>query len=339
MLDDLSTYAKVDENNMISQIESLPEQLMETKELTKALGALEKPRSIMIQGMGGSGIAGDILRNWLSRRTKIPISVNKDLTLPVLNNNTMLIAISYSGNTKETLLALDEALNRTDNVVCIASGGQLLDLCSKKGLKYVKVPSGYQPRCALGYLFGSAVHVLKNPGVYDGSSELEEAAAHLKSLKVMLMPNRASPNNPAKKLALKLKDCTPIIYVYDGFYSCAKRWQTQLNENAKVLSWCGSLPEMNHNEIVGWDADDKAENFAMVFLRDKDEPEYVRKRFEAIKKRAEAKIFEVWSEGQDKISRMLHLIYIGDFVSYYLAILRGIDPMPVRIIEEMKKEG
>jgi len=339
MLDDLSTFNKVDKNNMISQIESLPEQLMETEELTKALGALEKPKSVMVEGMGASGIAGDILRNWLSRRTKIPISVNKDLTLPVLSNNTMLITISYSGNTKETLLALDEAMNRTNNVVCIASGGQLLDLCTKKGLKFVKVPTGYQPRCALGYLFGSAVHVLKHAGVYDGSRELEEAVTHLKGLKVTLMPNIASPNNPAKRLALKLKDFTPIIYAYDGFYSCAKRWRTQLNENAKVLSWCGSLPEMSHNEIVGWDADDKVKNFAMVFLRDKDEPEYVRRRFEAIKKRADVKIFEVWSEGQDKISRMLHLIYIGDFVSYYLAILRGIDPMPVRIIEELKKEG
>jgi len=339
MLDDLSMIKKVDIHNMLSCIESLPEQLTESRELAKSLGALVKPKSIVVQGMGGSGIMGDILHDWLSKKIKIPIIINKNLALPEIDNDAMLIATSYSGNTRETLLALDEGLDKTRNVLCITSGGELLDLCLEKGLAHVKVPADYPPRCALGYLLGSAVYALKKASIYDGEDEMDETGSHLKWLRDLLAPKQEPSANPAKRLALELKNHIPVIYAYDEFYSCAKRWQTCLNENAKVLSWCGALPEMSHNEIEGWGVDDRVENFAMVFLRDKDEPEDIKNKIEAIKSRTKCKLLEVWSEGKGRLSRMFHLMYVGDFVSYYLAILRGIDPMLVEAIEELKKEG
>ncbi len=339
VLDDLATMKKVDPKNMLSLIESLPEQLMECKVLAENLGTLKKPKSIVVAGMGGSGIVGDLLRDWLSGRIEVPIVTNKNLVLPsFLDDDTMLIAVSYSGNTRETLLALKEGLSKTANVLCIASGGSLLDLCSERGLDHVKVPPGYPPRCALGYLFGSAANALKKAGIFDGEGELEEAASHLKELRAALTTEKETARNQAKKLALEIQGHTPIVYAYEGFHSCAKRWQTCLNENAKVLSWCGSLPEMTHNEVVGLEGDEKVDGFALVFLRDRDEPEYVRQKFEFVKGRTKCKVLEVWAEGEGRLSRMLHLMYTGDLVSYYLAILRGVDPMPVNIIEEMKNE-
>lgn len=339
MLDDMSRIKKYDVNNMVSRIESMPEQLVECKDLTKDLGILTKPSSIVVAGMGASGIVGDLLSDWLSNDISIPITTNKTITLPrFVDEDTMLIALSYSGNTKETLLALEEGLERTSNVLCISSGGKMLDLCKEKELNHVKVPPGYPPRSALGYLFGSAAYALKSAGIHDRGDEVEEAASHLKWLRDMLATGQETSANPAKSIATGLKGLIPIIYAYDEMRSCAKRWQTQLNENAKVLCWSTPLPEMSHNEIVGLDADEKGEKFAMVFLRDKGEPEFARNKFEFLKRRMKNKVLEVWSEGKGRLARMMHLIYVGDFVSYYLAILRGIDPMTVEIIEEMKRE-
>ena len=336
MLDEPSIISKVDPKGMISQIESLPEQIEKSKALTKSLAAIDKPKSIMILGMGGSGIAGDVFKDWLFGRIKIPITINKNQAIPRIGSDTLVIAISYSGNTKETLLALNESLKKTDNVVCIASGGKLIELCSKKGLKSVRLPTGYQPRCALGYLFGSLAQIVSNTDVYKGIEELDEVVAHLKGLKVILTLNQTTPNNPAKKFALKLKDYTPIVYVYDGLSSCANRWHTQLNENAKMLAWWGSLPEMNHNEINGFKK--QAKKLHIVIIRDKKDHIRIRKRMTITRKiiKQRTGVTELSTSGKDLLTRIFHTVYIGMYASYYLALMNKVDPTPVPVIQELK---
>ncbi len=338
MLDDISRIRNVDANDMLSQIESLPKQFRESGSFVKDMGALTLPESIFVLGMGGSGIVGDIIQDWLHYRLGMHIGTNKDLSIPIaVGEDTMLMAISYSGNTRETLTALEQGLGRTKNIVCITSGGELQKLSSDRGLPLVLVPGGYQPRCALGYLLGSAVHVLKLAGVYDGLDELQDASSHLSEMLPSLMPDTGTASNVAKKLALELRDRTPVVYIHRELRSCANRWQTSLNENAKVLSWHGTLPEMTHNEVEAWGMDERAKHFSMILLRDRDEPRFVRDAFEGLKQMSGHKITEIWSEGDDMLARMLHLIYIGDFTSYYLAILRGVNPLPVSAIERLKK--
>jgi glucose/mannose-6-phosphate isomerase len=338
MLDDFSRIKKVDTNDMLSQLASLPKQFKESEALVEGVGALTMPGDIFVLGMGGSGIVGDVIHDWLHYREELRIGTNKDLSIPsAVDEDTLLLAISYSGNTKETMTALEQGLGRTKNIVCVTSGGELQKICAEMDLTHVLVPKGYQPRCALGYLLGSAVHLIRLAGVYDGLDELEDTSAHLSEILPSLMPDTETASNVAKKLALELKDRTPVIYIHREMGACANRWQTALNENAKVLSWYGTLPEMMHNEVEAWGNDDRAKDFSMILLRDRDEPKLVRDGFEGLKQMSDRKITEIWSEGDDMLSRMLHLIYIGDFTSYYLAILRGVNPLPVSAIEELKR--
>ena len=338
MLDDPSSVSRMDRRDLLSQLAGLPEQLLKGKELTKGLGSMPKPESLIIQGMGGSGIVGDIVRDWLSPLVPIPISTNKDSALhPLVDRRTLLILISYSGNTMETLEAFKVGIKRTGDVVCIGSGGRLLETARKKGVGTIAVPGGLQPRCALGHMLGASVRVLRKAGIHDGERELASSAAHLKGLRAKLMPGTATRANPAKGLALELKDKIPIICAHQGIASCATRWQTALNENAKVLSWTNTTPEMMHNEVEGLGSDDRSEDFALVFLEEGGEPAQVAKAMEFLEKRTKARVVRVKAGGKGKLERMLHLIYLGDFVSYYLAALRGVDPMPVRVIEGLKK--
>jgi glucose/mannose-6-phosphate isomerase len=204
----------------------------------------------------------------------------------------------------------------------------------------VRVPPGLPPRGAFGYLFGALPSVAEDWVYGDLGNELERAAAHLTRLRPEFLPERPVKSNPAKALALKLRNKTPIIYGAPPYGPVATRWKTQCNENAEVLAWASQFPEADHNEIVGWGGDPNARRFLPILFRDKDETPEMRRRLDATREIMErtTTLHEVRDRGETLLSRMLGTLFLGDFVSVYLAVLRGVDPMPVKSITDLKKK-
>jgi glucose/mannose-6-phosphate isomerase len=348
ILDDLDTIKRVDSKDMLRFIRKFPEQIEEAQRIAEDLDIQDfKPRQIVIAGVGGSAIGGDILASWLFKRINIPIFVNRAYRLPsFVGEKTLLFAVSYSGNTEETLSLFHEGVKKGCKIVAITSGGELEKLCKKGNVKLVCVPIEKPPRAAVAYLFIPIVVTLKKLGIYEPDQELETAIENLKELREKLVPENPTENNMAKQLALQLLNENPIIYGLAIFNAIARRWQTQLNENAKALAWHGTFPEMNHNEIEAWVNDDNSGKFVAVLLRDdflldsRLQKRVSLTKSSILQKHAKT-VIEIVAQGgneKDYLARMLYSMYLGDFVSVYLAILRGIDPTPVLAIEAFKKD-
>ena len=293
-----------------------------------------RPRNLIVAGMGGSGIAGDLLEDWMIPST--PISVCKDYELPAwTDEGSLVLAISYSGETEETLACFSEAIGKKAQAVTISSGGKLSELSEKFGITNLPVPKGLQPRAALPYLFFSAVLVLKKSGVLgrDREAEIGEGIEVLKELRGEIAPG--SEPNPAEKIASDLRGTMPVIYARTGFGGVAKRLKNQFNENSKILARVELFPELCHNEIVGLGSARGDHSF--IFLRDPRESPQMKKRIEFTRGLLRGKeIVEMRARGEGKLAHILSLVYLGDFVSYYLAILRGVDPTPVHEIDRLK---
>jgi glucose/mannose-6-phosphate isomerase len=286
--------------------------------------------------MGGSAIAGEVLATWLAAERGLPLAVVKDSALPPwVDEEDLVVAVSYSGNTLETLAATREAIVRGCDVVGLSSGGTLRDLCRARGYPFGAIPAGLMPRGAFGTLFGALA------GLHDANvqGEVRQSAEIVREVGRALGPSVAATKNPAKRLAQKLHGRTPIVYATPTYGPVARRWQTQMNEMAKVLAWASVLPEADHNELVGWDGDPAAKRFAPVFLRDPSEAEDHARMMDVtrdlIKKRT--KVEEVRAKGPSLLSRMLSTVQLGDFVSVYLAVLRKVDPTPVAVIAKLKE--
>ncbi len=348
ILDDMDAIKNLDASDMLGFIQNFPEQIEEAVKIAKEIEIETfKPYQIVIAGVGGSAIGGDILASWLFKRIEIPIFTNRAYKLPsFVGKNTLLFAVSYSGNTEETLSLFEEGIKKQCKVIAITSGGKLEKRCKEENVKLISIPPGKPPRAAVAYLFIPIVVVLKKLGIYEPDREVKVAIENLKGLRKKLVPESSTENNPAKQIALRLQGETPIIYGLAIFNAIARRWQTQLNENAKVLAWYGAFPEMNHNEIEAWVNDKNSKSFAAVLLRDDFQHESrLQKRVKLTKsmilQKHAKKVIEVVAEGgeeKDYLARMLYSMYLGDFVSIYLAILRGIDPTPVKAIASFKKE-
>ncbi len=348
VLDDLDAIKNIDAGDMLGFIHDFPEQMEEAKKIAEGMEFESfDPHQIVIAGVGGSAIGGDILTSWLFKRINIPILVNRAYKLPsFVGENTLLFAVSYSGNTEETLSLFEDGVKKGCKIVAITSGGKLGERCKKENVKLISIPSNKPPRAAVAYLFMPIVVVLKKLGIYDSDKEVRVAIENLKSLRERLVPESPTESNLAKQIALQLKDETPVIYGLAIFNSVARRWQTQLNENAKVLAWHGTFPEMNHNEMEAWANDENSKRFTAIILRDNFKLEgRLQKRVELTKnsilERHAKKVIEVVAEGGeegDYLARMLYSMYLGDFVSIYLAVLRGKNPTPVSTIEAFKRD-
>ncbi|MEE9151352.1 MAG: bifunctional phosphoglucose/phosphomannose isomerase [Thermoplasmata archaeon] len=348
ILDDLDAIKKLDAGDMLGIIRNFPEQIEEAVKIAKGVEIEPfKPHQIVIAGVGGSAIGGDILASWLFKRIKIPIFVNRAYKLPsFVGENTLLFTVSYSGNTEETLSLFEEGVKKGCKIVTITSGGRLKELCREENVRLITIPAGKPPRATVAYLFMPIVIVLKKLGIYEPDREVSIAIENLKVHRERLVPESRIENNPAKQVALQLYGETPIVYGLAIFNAIARRWQTQLNENAKVLAWHGTFPEMNHNEIEAWANDQNSKRFTAVLLRDDFQLESrlqkrVRLTKNSILQKYAKNVIEVVAEGgeeKDYLARMLYSMYLGDFVSIYLAILRGIDPTPVKAIESFKRE-
>jgi glucose/mannose-6-phosphate isomerase len=302
----------------------------------------KKPRNIVIAGMGGSAIGGEILRDWLRDEISIPIEVCNDYALPAYTNeHTLVFAVSYSGETEETLNTFADALRRKCMVIAITSGGHLLSFSKKLQIPHVMIPSGLPPRAALPYVFFSLPILMEKIGALKGKrNEIEESVRVIRIVSEENSPKIPMENNASKKLALQLNDSVPVVYGFRQYGVVAHRLKTQFNENSKVPSRYEIFPELNHNEVEGWEAsEDLTKIFSVLLIRDRNEPNEIRNRIEATKStalRKAGKILEIYAKGEGKLAKMFSLLTFGDFTSVYLAILRGIDPVPVKTIDEIK---
>ena len=302
-----------------------------------------QPEALAIAGMGGSVIGGDILRDILQDEVSVPIEVWRDYGLPSwLGPGHMVVAISYSGNTEETLVAFSEALKRGCMVIAITSGGYLASLCRKTGVPLLEVPGGRVTRMSFPYLFFPLLVFLERSGLARGLCDLaERAAGLLSSMAKDLGPETPTEENEAKRLASRLVGTVPLVYGFGWLKAVAYRLKTQFNENSKVPSFSNWFPPMNHHEIVGWEAEEELLRvFSVVLLRSRGEPPEIRRRIELTKEIAlerASNLLEIWARGSSKLEEAISALYIGDIASLYLAFARGVDPYRTESISALKR--
>lgn len=334
--------AQVDPGRMRDIIASLPDQISAAMRTgSRARFPVDEAQRIFLVGMGGSAIAGDVFAAWVADRSRVPIQVVRDYRLPsYARSEDLLVAVSYSGNTEETLAATAQGIKLGCRVIVITAGGTLGELARKNDFPVFDVPTGLPPRGAFGHLFGILAWISGDWTYSDPRDELDGAVAHLRELREKLRPESEVRANRAKALAVRIKAAVPIIYAPPPFSSIARRWQTQLNENAKVLAFSSTFPEADHNELVGWVEDPRARSHRAILLRDRDESEEMRRQLDItvglMSKRT--KVEQVRDDGSTLVSRMLGTLYLGDYVSLYLAVLRHVDPMVLKPIVTLKEK-
>jgi len=350
VLDNLKEMQKIDQGNMRKLLMEFPSQCQRAIQLGEELAIPErffqKSDQIVVCGLGGSAIGGDILKTLLSQKLEIPILVNRSYTLPQLvNEKTLTFIISYSGNTEETLSAYKETLRRGSLLIAICSGGKLKELSEKDKVPYLVVPPGMPPRTTVGYLFIPLLKILEKLKWIDREEQdYDELLKTLNNIRDKYMPEISLNENPAKILSQKLVGKIPLIYGVEGKTDViAHRLKTQFNENSKSPAFWDVFPELNHNEIVAWGKEGKIDfkQFYPLFIRDKEEGKRIKKRIEvtqSIITERKVEWEEIWTEGKSHLTRILSAIYKGDWLSFYLAILQGIDPTPVKMIDLLKKE-
>ncbi|NOX44452.1 MAG: bifunctional phosphoglucose/phosphomannose isomerase [Caldiserica bacterium] len=329
---------RLDTGGMLGAIEGFPEQCREALERGRSAGlpaGLKGFTRICVVGMGGSAITGDLLGLALPGVEDITV---RDYRVPdYIGEETLLIGASYSGNTEETLTAFLQGLGRTRRALGISSGGKLRDLCRERGIPWIGIPGGFQPRAALGHLLFTLLGALEGLGLR--AEGLEEALDVLSRMAGELSP-RVSPNR-AQELAARLWRKIPVIYGATGTTApIAFRWRTQINENAKQPAFSAELPELCHNEIVGYElAGELFPGIVRVFLRTSRDHPRVALRVEILRgvlRRRGLEFLELRGEGGGGLAQALSLLYLGDWTSAYLALLNGVDPTPVAPISELK---
>jgi len=347
LLEDLEQIRAVDKNNALAVVAKLPEMLLAADELAQKveLDKVKKLTQIVVCGMGGSAISGNIVHDLLLDRLKLPLIVNRSYSVPAfVDKTTLVFALSYSGNTEETLSAAKQSLDQGAKIICVTSGGKLKQFAESNQLPLYLIPGGYQPRAALPFLLVPILSSLAALGLLSGwRSELEEALKLSKKLSVAYGVDKPVRDNLAKQLAKKLLDKTPLIMAATGTTEAAGlRFKTQLNENSKVTTLFNVFPELNHNEIVNLYAHKREESaYGLVVLRDEKDKERIKKRIEITKSLLTNQlggVTEITAQGKSKLARIMSLIILSDFVTVYLAILRGVDPTDVSVIAKLKKE-
>lgn len=301
-------------------------------------------RQIVITGLGGSAIGGDLLRAYLADKCAVPVTVNRHYYFPdFVGKETLVIVSSYSGNTEETVSAYKDAIKRKAKIFCITSGGEVERMAKKHAHPYIKIPGGFPPRAALGYSFFPTLIALSKLGfIKNQKKDISETLMLLRNLSKKYSDHSAQ-DNPALNLATTLYGKLPLIYSgADKFDTVNTRWRGQINENAKTLAFGHGFPELNHNEIVGWEVlKDLMKKIHVVILRDKEDFKRIQLRMDVTKgiigELADG-ITEVHSEGKSLLTRMFSLLYLADWLSFYLAMLNGVDPTPVKKIDFLKEE-
>ena len=323
---------------MKNYIAQFTEQLQDALNIGKAANLAKQKteiKNVLILGLGGSGIGGSLIQDRVKESCAVPVLTNKDYNIPAfVNENTLIIVSSYSGNTEETLTALGQALERGAEVAAVTSGGKLEKLSEQHKFNLIKVPGGHPPRAMLAYSLVQLLIYFRHYNLFDVDieKELSDAISLIKTEKEQIQKE-------ARVCAKSLKNTIPFIYAADGYGALAVRTKQQINENAKMLCHADVVPEMNHNELVGWAGGD--EKISVLFLRSKDEHPRNAKRIEInemIIKKYTDNVHQVWSKGDSRIVRTLYLIHLGDWISIYLSELTGADPVEVKVIDYLKGE-
>ena len=299
--------------------------------------------NIVVSGMGGSAIGGDVVKTIVNHELKIPFYINRNYELPKwVNEKTLVICSSYSGNTEESLSAYEDALKKGAMICGISTGGQLSKKIQSEGFDLITIPGGLQPRAALAYSFVPMLYLLKNIGLISNSlvDDLSNSITYLETKRNAYSVGDTS--NPIFKMAKDIYGMIPIIYgITNTTGVVALRWKGQLCENSKMLAYHNEIPEMNHNEIVGWGNNpDLLSELSVIWLRDENDNERVRARQEITKSLLndiDIMQYEVNAEGANNLERLLYLINYGDWLSYWCAILHDTDPSPVEKINKLKK--
>lgn len=294
-----------------------------------------KISNVLISGLGGSGIGGTIAAEVVASEAGIPILTNNGYFIPnFVDDETLFIACSYSGNTEETVSATKLAHEKGAKIVVISSGGKLKEMAEKHHWDCIEIPGGQPPRASFGLSFPEVLYALHAHNIISKKFE-KELEAGMK----LLDDNEEAIQKEAVEVTEKLFGKIPVIYAADGFGGVATRFRQQVNENAKMLCWHHVIPEMNHNELVGWRT--KNDDLAVVLFRNETDFKNIQARME-INKSTFAEYtnttVEVWSKGTSDLQRALYLIHIGDWISYFLGEKKGVDIMEVKVIDHLKSE-
>jgi len=350
VLDNRVATANIDRENMLAILEETPDTYEQAYATALSSGTLPQtlsvpPQGLALVGLGGSAITADILKDWLFE-TQASIEVVRGAKLPgSIGPDTCVLVASYSGQTAESLKALREARRRNAQVSCIASGGEILRLCREEGIPHIQVMAGLQPREALPHLLSASLAILERWVVCDHrtiNTELKTIRQQLEELRGKIGFERSQVRNAAKQLAHQLHRTIPFIYTSHHLAAAGRRFKNQLNENSKMLAKFEALPEMLHNEVQGWHVLEEgfASSVSFVFLRGC-ECEEEAKQFGRMKRLARQlggkRIYEVSLRSPTTLSTVLATIHYCDYVSFYLAIIRGVDPTPIRIIQSLKR--
>lgn len=345
LLDDERELRAGDRSGMLERVADLPQQVREGYELGLAAPDLPSPEgvsAVAVCGMGGSAISGDVLRALAAPRLPIPVVVVRSPELPAwCQHRTLVVVSSYSGETAETLAAFEEALRRGCRVLAVTSGGTLGDRAAELGIGRVLVPGGSIPRAAFGYLSLGLLGALEAMGLLPSMrADVEEAAAETGARLAQLAPALPTSANPAKHLAEAIGERIPVVWGAEGIGSVAAlRWKAQLNENGKVPAWSSALPELDHNEVLGWSAE-RGRRFFVVVLRHEGEPGDIPERVELsseIARASGAATEEVWASGTSALARLLTLVAHGDMTATYLGLAHGEDPTEMEAIVRLKR--
>ena len=341
MLDDLKFIYQKDNQDALGIAGRQAAQL--THQFQLDWQPLSEIKNIVFAGMGGSALAGLLSTTWPGH--SVPFEVVRGYNVPVYTGaGTLFIASSYSGNTEETLAALEAAKTAGAQIVVLAGGGSLIEQAKENGYPHIVLPKVGQPRFAVLYSLKAYATVLIRAGLLDGQEVNEvfsETADFLEQATSQWASTVPIAQNPAKQLALELAGNSIVIYAGPMLFPAAYKWKISFNENAKNVAWCNAYPEFNHNEFMGWTSHPVEKPYKIVDLRSNLEHERVQKRFEVTErllsgKRPAPEI--VTTQGETRLQQLLWAVAFGDFVSIYVALLNGIDPSPVDLIEIFKEQ-
>ncbi len=337
MSDALAPIREVDPSGQLDDVLGLPEHLRDALWRVESAG-LEpaEARGLIVCGMGGSAIGGVLARAALGDVLALPMLIFRDYELPAWTApDRAVLCSSYSGDTEETLACFEAAEAIGATRYAATTGGKLAAAARAADVPVIGLPAGLQPRHSVGYGFTVACEVAALVGAAPGMrTEIDTAAAHLEQGTEALVAR-------AGEIAERLAGTVPLLYGCDLTVPVAYRWKCQINENAKQHAFEHQLPELDHNEIVGWSANGDAPGFAAVFLTDRDQHPRQRERAELTAKLIEpgaAAVIEVETEGETRVERLLWAVMLGDLVSLHLAARNGVDPEPVEMIDRLKGE-
>lgn len=338
MLDDLKAIHQRDAQDALGVAEKQWQQL--THDYNVELTGFNSITNVVLAGMGGSALPGVFLRSWPG--TTVPFEIVRDYNLPdYVNEHTLFISSSYSGNTEETLAALSEAEVRQAQIVTLSAGGKLAEYAKEKKYPLFLIPGGIQPRMCSFYFLAALIQILEPLGLVAAGKKMELATAAdwLKGETSAWRADTSTTNNPAKQLALEIVGKSVVVYSGPKLFPTANKWKICMNENAKNVAWTNQYPEFNHNEFIGWSSHPTQKPYAVIEIRSNLEHERVQKRFQVSERllsglRPEPEVVE--PRGETLLQQLLWASNFGDFVSLYVALLNGLNPTPVDLVEKLK---